>query len=165
MPAAISDAESNHHEEVAGLAYNEVADIFDVFAEELNTATGLVVDINYPDLMNVAESFAYDLARYRSFHEIKVPDRARRAAYMAKWIMRFRPVYLVGEVHELNESQKTRALILNEDFALYIASAFLDVDIEAELTDRMASILLYSFRYRSHSEDTFILYFAALCKI
>lgn len=153
------------HGQVAGEYYDKLAAYFGDFADDLRDTAGIVVDLTYHDLMNAAESLAFDLNRYKLFHEIDIPDRARSAAYICKWIMRFRPVALIQKLEELPKEKKQPALLINELYCLYVISGVLGIDFEGETTDRFSGIVLYSLRYRAHSEDTFILLLAKMCGI
>jgi len=139
-----------------------LADLFEDFSKELHDAFEIRTDVLYEELLNCAESFAYDIKRYKDFHEIGVPDSPRKASYISKWIMRLRPVYCLDEFKKTPKEHQRTFLLVNELFALHVISYYLDEDIESMMTDALINILLYSLRYRAHSEDTFLLFFARL---
>jgi len=56
----------------------------------------------------VSESYFKDMDRKKKFHRIAFADSHKCAAYMAKWIMRFRPVQLTVE------NAEAKALLANE---------------------------------------------------
>jgi hypothetical protein len=153
------------HNQKVGVAYDELNLLFDAFAQDFHSATGIRVDVEPRHLLNICESYVYDIYRYISFHELEIPDRARRAAYLCKWLMRFRPVFLISDVSKLSDEARTFALLANELFSMYAISGFLRLDLEAHLSARLFNIVLYSLRYRAHSEDAFILFFASVCGI
>lgn len=162
----MSDGESavagHNHAGLAGQKYDQLVDYFSDFAEELRETSRVPCDLDYGVLTNVCESYAFDLSRYSKFHELNAPDRARRAAYICKWIIRLRPVYLIHDQLPDDKESKKFALMVNELFCLYVASGILGVDIEESATNRFVEILLYSLRYRLSSEDSLILLFSRM---
>lgn len=146
-----------------GSIYDELDRHFEAFSEDFESSLGLKFDIDAAELANVAQSYVYDLERYVKFHEVEIPDRARRGAYICKWLMRLRPVRHSIQLDGLQDSLATMAVLCNELFSLYVLSATLKIDLEVSLSPRMGTILLYSMRYRATSEDTFILLLAKLC--
>lgn len=145
--------------------YNELVAFFGAFAADFEVFTGLTLRLDDSGTYNLAQSYVYDLGRYTQFHEIEVPDRARRAAYICKWIMRFHPILVPYDVTELEERHGKFAMVANELFAIYVVSGLLKIELEASLSPRMFNMTLYSLRYRASSEDTFILFFAQLCQL
>ncbi|MDE2166082.1 MAG: hypothetical protein KGJ66_07070 [Alphaproteobacteria bacterium] len=146
-----------------GAVYDELQNFFDDFQVEFRAATnGLTLHFDRPVITNVAQSYIYDLARYSKFHEIEIPDLARRAGYLAKWLLRLRPVRCDADVTAMPEEIGKLALTVNELFALYVVSGILRIDLEARLTPRTLNMVLYSFRYRATSEDAFFLFFVHL---
>jgi hypothetical protein len=151
------------HDRAVGEAYDEIENYFIGFAEEMRGSSGVAIDLDRGAFVNVCESYIYDLFRYSQFHEIEIPDRARRAAYACKWIMRFRPVFVLSTSISLDQRQRQLALIATELFAMWVASAIMNYDLEQMTTPRMFNILMYTLRYRSQTEDAFILLFAHYC--
>jgi len=142
--------------------YNRLDRLFADFAEPYKGELSLEIGIDPIELGNVARSYAYDIHRYKDFHEIKIPDRARRGAYLCKWLMRLRPVVYSADVEQLSTERATMLLLVNELFAMYAISALMKIDFEQTLSTEMGNILLYSLRYRASSEDSFILFLAFL---
>jgi len=70
--------------EDAGVIYDELLRHFDEFSEDMKLLLGLDLDLDLSQLANVAQSYDYDLGRYVNFHEVQIPDRARRGAYICK---------------------------------------------------------------------------------
>jgi hypothetical protein len=89
----------------------------------------------------VSESYFADLERKKDFHDITYADAHKRAGYMAKWIMRYRPIQLLGE------DCNVKALLANEHFALGLALKFLKVSPSA-LPPKLWEHMVYSMRYR-----------------
>ena len=151
----------NPEAQAAGELYDELVDIFNLFAQWFKACVGSNIALEPPILMNVVQSYSYDLDRYRKFHEIEMSDTVRRAAYLAKWMMRFRPVRVLE--YSSSEVARQSELTADELFTMFVVSVYLQVDLEEVLSNRLMNIFIYSLRYRSHSEDTFILFFAHLC--
>lgn len=97
--------------------------------------------LNQQLLRIVSESYFKDLERKKKFHDIKYADEHKRAGYMMKWIMRFRPIQLV------REDCCVRALLANEHFALTVALRFIRLS-PSKLTADLYKNLIYSLRYR-----------------
>jgi len=146
-----------------GIIYEELGGHFSEFSDEFESLFGQRLQINAAQLGNVAQSYVFDLGRYVKFHELEIPDRARRGAYVCKWLMKLRPIYFDATITHLPEEIASMLLLANELFAMYVTSAITRVDLEKSLSERMGNILLYSLRYRSSSEDSFILFLAQLC--
>ena len=98
----------------------------------------------------VSESYFKDLDRKKDFHEISYADEHKRAGYMIKWIMRFRPVQLA------KEECGVRALLANEHFALTVALRFLRLP-PSVVPPNLYKNLIYSLRYRNHDANAWAL--------
>lgn len=153
------------HSQAVGEIYDEIDNLFGAFASDFKDSCGIEVDIDSDLILNVCESFAYDIVRYTAFHENVIPDRARRAAYLCKWLMRFRPTFVTSSLSNLPHRERQLGLLANELFCMYASSGLLRINLETTITDRLFNTLLYSLRYRAHSEDAFILFFAYLAGI
>ena len=81
------------------------------------------------------------MERKKDFHEITYADKHKRAGYMIKWIMRFRPIQMESE------QCCVRALLINEHFALTVALKFLRLSPDA-IPPAFYYNLVYSLRYR-----------------
>jgi hypothetical protein len=97
--------------------------------------------LNRQLLRMVSESYFKDLERKKEFHDITYADAHKRAGYMAKWIMRFRPVQLTSE------NAGVRALLVNEHFSLTVAFKFLQLP-PSSLPPALYKNLVYSLRFR-----------------
>ncbi len=153
------------HTKEVGEFYDRLDALFDAFASDFKVSRDIDIDINSAFLLNVCESFVYDITRYSMFHENEIPDRARRASYLCKWLMRFRPAFVKTDISSRSNDDQKLALLVNELFCMYASSGILRVDLETKITGRLFNTLLYSLRYRAHSEDAFILFFAHLSGI
>lgn len=151
-------------QEDAGSVFDELRQYLADFEEEM-TARKINVDfhIDVYALFNACGSYVQDLYRYCEYHNIQVPDRARRAAYICKWMMRFRPLIAMEPAGETTDTDRDIALMINESFCAYLSGIRLDIKWDTDVSAKVFGILLYSFRYRSYMEDPFILLFAHLC--
>ena len=97
--------------------------------------------LNQQLLRIASESYFKDLERKKHFHGIQYADAHKRAGYMMKWIMRFRPIQLV------REDCCVRALLANEHFALTVALRFIRLS-PSKLSADLYKNLIYALRYR-----------------
>lgn len=100
------------------------------------------IALNCQLLRIVSESYFKDLERKKTFHGIRYADEHKRAGYMVKWIMRFRPIQLTGE------NCCTKALLINEHFALTVGLKFLRLSPDL-IPPGFYYNLVYSLRYRA----------------
>lgn len=125
--------------------------------------SGVEVLVDHDALWGLCRSYVDDIFRYRSYHDAPVPDPARKAAYLCKWLLKLRPVVVQNPSAAADQTYETFALMANEVFALWCVSGMLLVDIQTDIHVSVRELLLYTFRHRSSGEDTFILFFAQLC--
>lgn len=86
-------------------------------------------------------SYFLDIKRKKEFHGIEYADAHKRASYMMKWIMRYRPVQIV------RKSTK-RVYMVNELLATAHALKMLNVPANRVPTT-LREHLLYLLRYRT----------------
>jgi hypothetical protein len=145
---------------------SEAYDLLRKYAIRFDKATedenGLDLKVDFNALWNLAHSYTDDIKRYQSYHHAPIPARARRAAYLCKWIMKFRPLIVMNPIAVVEEEVQTFLLMANETFALWCASGEMEFDW-SNISDELRVVLLYSLRHRYNSEDTYILFFAKLC--
>lgn len=142
-------------------AYNLVRDFSIRFEVDMMQENGLDIRVDYGALFNLAMSYVDDITRYKAYHDTEVPDRARRSAYLCKWLMKFRPIVVLNPEAIKTEEINTFRLLANEIFAMYCISGLMEIDW-SDLSDKIRIITLYSLRHRYNSEDTYILFFALL---
>jgi hypothetical protein len=106
----------------------------------------------------VSESYFKDLDRKKKFHGIQYADSHKRAGYMVKWIMRFRPVQM------MTEGAKPRVLLVNEHFALTVAFKFLNIP-PASVPPPLYKNLVYALRFRALDANAWALSFFLLQSI
>lgn len=101
-------------------------------------------------LRNCVESYFLDIERTKHFHEIKLADEFKKAAYTIKWIARIKPIQLY------EGAPVTRPLLMvNEVFALFAGISFL-VPVPVIKTELVGQ-LLYALKYRPLDGETFSL--------
>ncbi|OHC75491.1 MAG: hypothetical protein A3G18_09570 [Rhodospirillales bacterium RIFCSPLOWO2_12_FULL_58_28] len=117
-------------------------------------------------MLSVAQSAMDDIWRYKSYH-LRDPDKRsnaiKRAAYLTKWITRFRPIY-VARILSANNlgatfDKKDTTLLVNEGFAIHISLTTLATSINVEeihLEPDFFADFLYDLHYRSYSEDALL---------
>lgn len=117
-------------------------------------------------MLNVAQSVMDDIWRYKSYH-LRDPDKrsdaVKRAAYLTKWIIKFRPIY-VARILSANDSEaafdkKDRTLMVNEGFAIYVSLTTIATEINVEkihLDPDFFANFLYDLHYRSCTEDALL---------
>jgi len=109
-----------------------------------------------PQLLRmVSESYFKDLEKKKHFHDIGYADAHKRAGYMCKWIMRFRPAQLISE------SAGMKPLLANEHFALTVALRFLELS-PANIPPELYRCLIYALRYRHIDGNAWALSFFLL---
>lgn len=113
--------------------------------------------LNRQLLRMVSESYFKDLDRKKEFHGITFADCHKRAGYMAKWIMKFRPVQLSVE------DARVRALLSNEHFALTVAFKFLRIS-PTSIAPELYKHLVYALRFRALDANAWALSFYLLQK-
>jgi hypothetical protein len=148
-------------ERAADEAYGLIREFAICFERGMGDENGSTILIDYDALRNIARSYVDDVHRYATYHETQVPDRARRSAYLCKWLMKFRPIVVTEVNGNGSEEIRTVSLMANELFALACVSGLMEFDWNG-VSDRVRQILLYALRHRNNSEDTYILFFAQI---
>jgi len=103
----------------------------------------------------LSESYFKDLDRKKEFHGIDKADVHKCAGYMAKWIMRFRPVQLQ------TEQAGAKVLLANEFLALTMAFMFLKIDAK-RVPSELFKTMLYALRYRHNDGNAWAMSFYLL---
>lgn len=111
-------------------------------------------DIRYTNCLedvvpSITESLVDDLFRLASYHDTKHgADDPKKAAYLGKWILKFRPLYYV-EAFDRNLMTNDHHRI-NEAFALDCMLTL--VGDVAPPSGKLLEELLYTLRFRPYSE-------------
>jgi hypothetical protein len=124
--------------------------------------------VNGRRLFLAVESAYQDIARYKNYHQIdpwnEKLDCVKRSAYMTKWIVKIKPIILIGndgdEVPIEDDSSDTLELV-NELFALYLFEQYLSFEISRDvaLSIDKAWELAYDLLFRNISVDGWIAIF------
>lgn len=146
-------------------AYHEIRQYAVEFQKAMSDENGLEIRIDTDALHNLAQSYADDVNRYSAYHHTVMPDRARRGAYLCKWLMKYRPLVVFNPGANPDEEVRTFSLMANEVFAMFCSSGLLEIDWATDVTNMIRQIMLYTLRHRNNSEDTYILFFAQLCNL
>jgi len=136
-----------------------------VIAQQFNVE----IDLHVRKLYLAVISAYKDIERYKNFHLTdplnQKSDAVKRTAYLAKWISRFKPLQVreVDAVGELSfeDIATDDATIVNELFAIYLASVHLSVDVKKDfvISDEKAQELAYEMLFRQLNEDAFMMIF------
>jgi hypothetical protein len=138
--------------ERAQLKHAAISKTFKVLTEYLWTPKGVSgVYLDQSLLTLAVTSYAYDMERLRDFHNIQVPDEAKQACYLVKWIIKTRPVQFSISQQQLTEIH----LALNEVLALHVAFNLLKVR-PAMISENFVELLVYTLRHRKFEEDSFL---------
>lgn len=101
----------------------------------------------------------HDCKRMKDFHEIKIPERFKYAAFLTYWLVKVQPLQAVC-VREPDKRWHVK-LIANADFALHCAFAIIRLN-ESKLDSKIYRNLLYTLVYRYVSPEHLALTYQAL---
>lgn len=118
---------------------------------------------------NIARSYLDDVWRYEVYHmgtnrETRA-NSVKRAAYLTKWICRFRPMYMkrqMSSTEDFLDSYKRASddsLIINEAFAIHLALQAIAEESQVddiELTPKFYDRLIYNLHFRHLHEDSML---------
>jgi hypothetical protein len=113
--------------------------------------------LNRALLLAACESYFRDIYRRKDFHDIRVADDHKRAGYIVKWLVKFRPIQYRADYISKKVS------LANEFFALWVASEHLSVNV-VEIPAGVVEHMIYHFRFRAFDADTWALSFFLLQK-
>jgi hypothetical protein len=127
--------------------------------------------LNIAPLYLIIISTYDDIARYKFYH-LSNPyeersDAIKRAAYLTKWITRFKPFRVVrDQVHaeSLAEASRDGADLVNEFFAVSVALVNLNLHTDKDfvLSAQKEYELVYDLLYRYLSDDALMLFYQTL---
>ena len=135
------------------------------------------VYLNTELLLDALESYFKDIHRYKNYSGSTWANKQKQAAYIIKWLVRFRPIQIVKDAN----LEADEIIHINSEFALSCAFSFLGTKIadlvkqnrehvkklnETQPKDKQMDSfygrLLYDLRYRELSGKKLILVFDAL---
>lgn len=116
--------------------------------------------LNRPLLLLVARSAYDDIYRYKNYHlgsdsGLK-SDSVKRAAYVAKWVVRHRPIQIEQEDPEIDEEKLNSSSVLaNQYFATALARAYLEGETKKtfQFSEKFLLEINYDLTYRDISAD------------
>lgn len=132
------------------------------FADALNERYDLGLTVN-PNSFGIVVKSAYDdVIRYKEYH-LENPgsgeadgrsDCVKRAAYLAKWINRLRPIEKIGTI----EIPEIHSVLVNAYFSLYMIESFISAERGQpfHLDQEVTAALVYDFTYRELSGDALL---------
>lgn len=133
--------------------------------DEKNPRKDANVIVSQRRLYLAIESAYQDIARYKNFHQTDPEndylDCVKRCAYLVKWIIKFKPIVLIGEdgVDAATENESIDDLeLLNELFSMYLFELHLseEIDLNIAFSDEKLQELSYDLLYRQISVDGWI---------
>jgi hypothetical protein len=139
----------------------------ETYCHEIGQEFGVKAEISVRRLYLTIITTYEDIARYKNFHLddpfTQKSDAIKRASYLAKWLCRFKPLY-VGEgssENEIDSVEFDKTVIVNELFALHLAAIHLSVDVGRDfvIADEKAYEIAYEMMFRHLSEDSYMLIF------
>lgn len=128
--------------------------------------SNLAIDVNPRRLRLVIASAYKDVARYKNFHQrdpwVERLDCVKRCAYLAKWIVRVKPLIVIGDesdlANDVDQANLDEAELINEFFVLYLFENHLSTEIGKNISLSLdkAWDLAYDLIYREISVDGWI---------
>lgn len=98
-------------------------------------------------------------------HVGKLINDSKVAAFLAKWLLKASPIYIVPDDSEkLSEDQKSVLICANELFALTCALYALRIDIK-DISPEDIDDILYNFRFRAFDERAYFTKFDLMKRI
>jgi hypothetical protein len=147
-------------------------------ADRFGTAFGgeynVNVTINVARLYMTIVSTYDDIERYKKYHlndpHSERSDAVKRAAYLTKWIARFKPLNADrGDIAfgDIATASQDGSDLVNEFFAVSIAIANLNLHTDRDffLSDKKNHELVYDLIYRTLSEDALLLFYQTIVDI
>lgn len=100
--------------------------------------------LSMPLLMHACISYEIDIMRWIPFHDIKIPNKFKRAGFIFKWISRMHPVRSIVAPG----CERPSEIAANSYFALLGAIGELDINMEEFGKSEEIKEILYSSSYR-----------------
>ena len=142
------------------------------FQEAFEKTFSVKIGIDHRRLYIAIISAYDDIARYKTFHlenpEEEKSDAIKRAAYLTKWICRFKPLQ-VNEGADfsseiISDKNIDYTILVNELFAIHVATTHLSVHAGRDfvLTPDKEYELVYDLLFRNISEDALMIIYQTL---
>lgn len=125
---------------------SELYESFLQFSHTWSVSSKSEAQINRRLLLEVTSRYFLDIETKKAEHAIEWVDAHKRAAFTVKWLLNFKPIQYYSP-HTAREH--TRA---NEEFALFIACAYLHVELK-ELPESLVQHILNHFRHEFYHPE------------
>ena len=154
-------------DEKVSLRMGAFVDCFRLFMEKQTKNTQVSVYLNTSLLESVLRSYFYDIYKFKNFSASEWANRNKHAAYIIKWIVRFRPI----QIREHTKNVTSEIADINLKFALICGFGFLYKEITNFIMENKRQKqeefsfyngLMYDLRYRYLSGKKLILTFEAI---
>ena len=115
-----------------------------------------------PQAMYIAIKSAYDdIYRYKAYHlsdpKANLSDAVQRAAYLCKWLIKFRPIEYSGsfDFDNISEFDEVSAELLNGSFALLACRTHISNELKRQFffNEQYEDEFQYDILYRNISDD------------
>lgn len=140
----------------------DLFDMAETFQQRYEAHNSVKLELSTDRLYMIVISTYDDIARYKYYH-LSNPYEERsnpikRAAYLTKWISRFKPWHVVSG----NDSAET--YLVNEVFAITVAVVNLNVHTDRDfwLSVEKEYELVYDLMYRSLSDDALLILYKTI---
>ena len=124
----------------------ELFESFGSFSSDWGEATKKEAFINRRLLLEATYRYFVDINAKKDEHGIARADSHKRAAFTVKWLLHFKPI----QYHSSHTAKD--AILANEQFALFIACAFLRVNL-SDLSRSLVDHVLYHFRHEFYHPE------------
>jgi len=130
---------------------------FNEFSKHWSDSTKEETDINRRLLLEVTSRYFMDVDRKKAENDIEWADSHKRAAFTVKWLLRFKPIQYKSS-HTAVE-----ASLANEEFALFVACAYLEIDL-VQLPKTLINHIVMHFRHETFHPEPWACTFFVLEK-
>lgn len=134
-----------------------IMDVFDEYAYQ-NKVEGFI-DISNATVRAIIKSYSDDINRASQYHSLNVANEVKQAAYVTKWLLKLRPVFLINEK---GRQMPKQALLANEGIAIEMSLSLLKIP---PLPEIQLNNFLYTFAYRRVTADMLMLTYDSITKI
>lgn len=114
--------------------------------------------LNTVTLAHACETYCADLIRHANFHGIDRPDAHKRAAFLFKWICKFRPVLFASP----SDIPPEALVNVNSWFALAAALGNFSIDTFKLRESTIVPYIIYSGTYRNINPESWAIIFCML---
>lgn len=150
-------------EDVLEARFNEHYAFATIFLEEWHKRDfGPEMTLNENALFLTIKSAYDDIYRYKSYHlpedGSQRSNGVKRAAYLCKWICKFKPIEYADNAQKVNLSDIS-GLLVNADFSQWLARVHISADSDKrhfQFTNQYLYELLYDLTFRELNGDALL---------